>query len=79
MGGGRTAAGQWGPVRHGLLVPVRVVMAGCRGKRRDAVRWAWTCGAVTRPEAMRPQPLLNLRRRLGPPRKTTWHVHIRER
>ena len=37
-GGGLSTAGQWVAVRHGLLRPMRVVMALCRGKLRAAIR-----------------------------------------
>ena len=37
-GGGVTGAGQWCSVRHGFLLPVRVVMAVFRGKLLAALR-----------------------------------------
>jgi hypothetical protein len=78
-GGGLTADGQWKAVRHGFLLPVRVVMAVFRGKLLAAIRQALARADLVLPEGMRPQPFLNLLTRLGHPRKTTWNVHIRER
>src|SRR5712691_8332606 len=78
-GGGLTAAGQWVAVRHGFLLPVRVVMAVFRGKMLDAIRQAWGRGALVLPEPLRPPQLLTLLRRLGHPRKTAWNVRIMER
>jgi Putative transposase/Transposase zinc-binding domain len=78
-GGGRTAEGQWKAVRHGFLLPVRVVMAVFRGKLLAAIRQALARAELGLPEGMRPQQLLNLLHRLGHPRKTKWNVHIRER
>ena len=54
-GGGLTPAGQWVAVRHGFLLPVRVVMAVFRGKMLDALRQAVAQDALGLPEAMRPQ------------------------
>jgi putative transposase len=78
-GGGLTADGSWKAVRHGFLLPARVVMAVFRGKMLDAIRRAWTRGALVRPEGLRPQQGLNLLNRLGHPMKTRWHVRIMER
>src|SRR5262245_13367714 len=78
-GGGLTSEGQWQAVRHGFLLPVRVVMAVFRGKLLAAIRQALARAELVLPEGMRPQPLLNLLHRLGHPRKTKWNVHIRER
>jgi hypothetical protein len=78
-GGGLTPEGQWKAVRHGFLLPVRVVMAVCRGKLLAAIRQALAREALGLPEAIRPQQMRNLLNRLGHPRKTTWNVHIRER
>jgi hypothetical protein len=78
-GGGLTAAGQWVAVRHGFLLPVRVVMAVFRGKLLSALRRAFARDELVLPEAMRPQQFLNLLNRLGHPTKTRWNVHIRER
>src|SRR6266705_1018163 len=54
-GGGVTPAGQWVAVRHGFLLPVRVVMAVCRGKLLGALRRAWVRDALVLPDARRPQ------------------------
>jgi hypothetical protein len=78
-GGGLTADGQWKAVRHGFLLPARVVMAVFRGKMLDAIRQALARGDLTLPATLRPQQLRNLLTRLGHPRKTKWNVHIRER
>ena len=78
-GGGVTPAGHWQAVRHGFLRPARGVMAVCRGKRLDAIRRAWTRGALVVPEGRRPQPGRNRLNRLGHPTKTRWHVRIMER
>ena len=77
--GGLTPAGQWVAVRHGFLLPARVVMAVCRGKRLDSIRQAWAREELTLPEALQPPQVRNLLTRLGPPRKTPWHVRIMER
>ena len=78
-GGGRTPDGQWKAVRNGFLLPVRVVMAVCRGKLLAAIRQALARAELALPEGMRPQQLLNLLTRLGPPTKTKWNVRIIER
>ena len=78
-GGGLTPDGHWKAVRHGFLLPARVVMAVFRGKMLDAIRRALARGALVLPEAMRPQQLLNLLNRLGHPTKTRWNVRIMER
>jgi hypothetical protein len=78
-GGGLTSDGPWQAVRTGLLVPVRVGMAGWRGTWRAAIRQALAGEALVVPEDGRPPPRLNLLTRLGHPRKPPWHVHIRER
>ena len=74
-----TPTGQWVAVRNGFLLPARVVMAVLRGKRREAIRQAWAREELTLPEALRPEQLRTLLRRLGHPRKTPWHVRIMER
>ena len=66
-------------MRHGFLLPARVVMAVFRGKMLGALRWAFARDALVLPEAMRPQQFLNLLNRLGHAQKTPWNVHIRER
>jgi hypothetical protein len=78
-GGGRTPAGQWVAVRHGFLLPMRVVMAVLRGKMLAALRRAVARDALVLPETLRPQPLLNLFNRLGHPQKTPWNVRRMER
>ena len=78
-GGGLTPAGQWVAVRHGFLLPARVVMAVFRGKMVDAIRRTLARGELALPEPMGPQQLLNLLNRLGHPRKTKWNVRIMER
>jgi hypothetical protein len=66
-------------VRHGFLLPARVVMAVCRGKMVDAIRRTLARGEFALPEPMGPQQVLNLLNRLGHPRKTKWNVRIMER
>jgi Putative transposase/Transposase zinc-binding domain len=78
-GGGLTPAGQWVAVRHGFLLPARVVMAVFRGKMVAAIRQTLARGALALPEPMRPQQVLNLLNRLGHPTKTKWNVRIMER
>ena len=50
-----------------FLLPARVVMAVFRGKMLDAIRCAWTRGALVVPEGLRPQQVLTLLNRLGHP------------
>ena len=78
-GGGLTPTGQWVAVHNGFLLPARVVMAVFRGKMLGALRRALARDELVLPEAMRPQPFLNLLNRLGHAQKTPWNVHIRER
>src|SRR5262245_27032146 len=78
-GGGRTADGSWKAVRHGFLLPARVVMAIFRGKMVAALRQTLARGALALPEPMRPQQFINLLNRLGPPTKTKWNVRIMAR
>jgi len=78
-GGGRTPAGTWVAVRHGFLLPMRVVMAVFRGKMVDAIRQSFARGALVLPEPIRPQQFINLLNRLGHPTKTKWNVRIMER
>ena len=66
-GGGCTPAGTWVAVRNGSRLPMRVVMAVVQGKMVDAIRQTCICGALTLPEPMRPQQVVNLLNRLGPP------------
>ena len=78
-GGGHTPAGTWVAVRHGFLLPMRVVMAVFRGKMVDAMRQTFARGGLALPEPMRPQQFVNLLNRLGHPKKTPWNVRIMER
>src|SRR5688500_13154289 len=78
-GGGLTPTGQWVAVRHGFLLPARVVMAVFRGKLLAALRQAFARGILVLPEPMRPQQFVNLLNRLGHPTKTRWNVRIMER
>jgi hypothetical protein len=75
-GGGMTGEGRWRPVRHGFLLPVRVVMAVFRGKVLAAIRQALRQGKLERPEGMPAQKFDNLLHKLG---RQKWNVHIRER
>src|SRR5262249_59985241 len=70
-GGGLTPAGQWRAVRHGFLLPARVVMAVFRGKMVDAIRQISARGGFALPEAMRPQHFVHLLKRSGHPRRTS--------
>src|SRR5262249_2613597 len=78
-GGGLTPTGQWVAVRHGFLLPARVVMAVFRGKMLAAIRQAWARRTLALPASLRPQPFINLLNRLGHPTKTRWNVRIMER
>ena len=78
-GGGLPPAGQGVAVRHGVLLPARVVMAVLRGKMVAAIRQTLARGALALPEPMRPQQVLNLLNRLGHPTQTKWNVRIMER
>jgi hypothetical protein len=75
-GGGLTDAGRWVAVRHGFLLPMRVVMAVFRGKLRAAIRRGVAQGALALPMGKRPQQIEKLLNKLG---GTKWNVHIRER
>ena len=75
-GGGLTESGDWGAVRHGLLLPSRVAMAVFRGTRRAAVRRAVQQGQRRRPAGLRPQ---RCDHRLHMRGRQPWHVPIRER
>ena len=59
-GGGLTPDGSWKAVRHGFLLPVRVVMAVLRGKLLAAIRQALARELLVLPEGIRPQQLVNL-------------------
>jgi len=78
-GGGLTPTGQWVAVRHGFLLPARVMMAVFRGKMLAAIRQTFARGVLVLAAAMRPQQLVNLLNRLGHPAKTKWNVRIMER
>jgi hypothetical protein len=75
-GGGLTDAGQWRPVRHGFLLPVRVVMAVFRGKLLAAIDAAVHQGTLTLPDGMSLRHWAILCNKLGCQK---WNVHIRER
>jgi putative transposase len=74
-GGGLTAAGPWRPVRHGFLLPVRVVMARCRGKRLAAIDTAIRAGQLSLPTSRPLRPWETLRHTLG---RRQGKVHSRE-
>jgi hypothetical protein len=78
-GGGVNAQGDWVRARHGHLLPARVVMALFRGKMVAGLRHALARDALTLPDGMRPQQVINLLNRLGHAQKTRWHVRIMER
>jgi hypothetical protein len=75
-GGGLTDAGQWVTVRHGFLLPMRVVMAVFRGKLLAAIRQGVPHGQLRPPQGRSLQQLENLLNKLG---RQKWNVHIRER
>lgn len=75
-GGGLTDAGPWRAVRHGVLRPVRVVMAVGRGPLLAALRQGVAHGQRTPPEGRSRQPRAHRLNTLG---RTTWNVHLRER
>jgi hypothetical protein len=75
-GGGLTQAGEWVAVRHGFLLPMRVVMAVFRGKLRAAIQQGLQHGQLTPPAGKSCQQLENLLNKLG---RQKWNVQIRER
>jgi hypothetical protein len=75
-GGGLSEAGQWVAVRHGFLLPMRVVMAVFRGKLRAAIHQGLADGTLQLPTGQSRQQRENLLNKLG---RTKWNVHIRER
>jgi hypothetical protein len=75
-GGGLTDAGHWRPVRNGVLLPVRVVMARCRGKLLTAIDRAMCAGQLSWPTGLTRRQWERLRHKLG---RRQWNVHIRER
>jgi len=75
-GGGLNETGRWVAVRHGFLLPMRVVMALFRGKLLAAIRQGLQSGQLTPPPGKRRQQVENVLNKLG---RTKWNVHIRER
>ena len=75
-GGGLSDAGQWVAVRHGFLLPMRVVRALFRGKLLAAIRQGLQAGRLQLPAGKRLQQMENLLHKLG---RLKWNVHIRER
>lgn len=75
-GGGLRGEGQWVAVPQGLLLPVRVVRAGCRGTLLAALRQGVAPRPRMRPEGRSRPPLAPLLNTLG---RLTWNVPIRER
>jgi hypothetical protein len=75
-GGGLHETGQWVAVRHGFLLPMRVVMALFRGKLLAAIRQGLQSGQLTPPPGQRRPQVENVLNKLG---RAKWHVHIRER
>ena len=74
-GGGLTAAGEWISVRHGFLLPGKVLMKMFRGKFLAALEKALDRGKLALPEGMRPQQVRNLIHKLG---RKKWNVCVRE-
>jgi hypothetical protein len=75
-GGGLSPDGQWREVRHGFLLPVRVVMAVFRGKLLAAIDTALRRGQLTLPVGLTLRHWETLRNKLS---RQKWNVHIRER
>ena len=75
-GGGVTERGQGVAVRNGLLWPMRVGMAVCRGKRLAAMRQGVVPGTLPLPAGQRRPQVENRLNQLG---RVQWQVHIRER
>jgi hypothetical protein len=75
-GGGLKATGQWVAVRHGFLLPMRVVMALFRGKLLAAIRQGIVRGTLQLPPGTRQQPVDNRLNKLG---RQKWNVRIQER
>jgi hypothetical protein len=78
-GGGINPQGEWVTARQGHLLPARVVMALFRGKMVAGLRRSLARDALTLPDGMRPQQVINLLNRLGHAKKIRWHVRIMER
>ena len=75
-GGGLNEAGHWGAVSNGFLLPMRVVMAVFRGKRRAAMHQGLPHGQLTPPAGKSRHQRENLLNKLG---RQQWHVPSRER
>jgi hypothetical protein len=75
-GGGLNASGHWVAVRHGFLLPMRVVMALFRGKLCAAIRQGLVHGTLQVPAGRSRQQVENRLNKLG---RAKWNVHIRER
>jgi len=75
-GGGRSAAGQWVAVRHGFLLPMRVVMTVFRGKLRAALHPGVAHGTLQLPTGQSRPQREHLSNKWG---RTKWNVHIRAR
>jgi Putative transposase len=75
-GGGLTADGQWRAVHTGVLLPVRAVMAGFRGKLLAAIRQGLAHGRRTPPSGQSGQPREHRLNELGRPK---WKVPSRGR
>ena len=78
-GGGLTPAGTWVAVRHGHLLPMRVVMAVFRGKMVDAIRQTFARGALVLPEPMRGRSSSSISEPPRPPDEDEGNVRIMER
>jgi hypothetical protein len=75
-GGGLRESGQWVAVRNGFLLPMRVVMAVFRGKRRAAICQGLRQGTLQLPMGQSRQQVENQLHKLG---RQKGNVHIRER
>ncbi|HEV8713854.1 MAG TPA: IS91 family transposase [Candidatus Binatia bacterium] len=74
--GGGLADDTWTAVRHGYLLPTRVVMPVFRGKLLAALRKALDQGQLALPSGVAAHQLRMLLNRLG---RQKWHVQIMER
>lgn len=72
-GGGLTDVGPWRPVRHGVLLPVRVVRARCRGTRLAALDPAIRAVPLRWPTRLTRRPWEPRRHTLG---RRQWQVHL---
>jgi len=75
-GGGLTVGGEWKPVKHDFLLPVRVVKALYQGKLLARLWAAIKAGDLTLPPSYTPQAIERLLRQLG---KKPWNVRLQER